>query len=81
LFALDQSSGRTVWSASPGGSWADAAFDNGNVFAMNDRGLMSSFNGQTGALNWSMSLANSTTVLFNSPPTAANGIVYSAGSG
>jgi outer membrane protein assembly factor BamB len=81
LFALDQSSGRAVWSASPGGSWADAAFDNGNVFTMNDHGLMSSFNGQTGALNWSMSLADSNTVLFNSPPTAANGIVYTAGSG
>lgn len=88
LVALDQATGRTVWgSYELGGSrqWANAAYENGRVFALNVDGLMRAYDAKTGALEWSKQIpdpAGTTTCgCYASAPTAANGIVYTSGGG
>ena len=88
LKALNASDGSLLWSqpvASGYGGWEGAAYDNGMVFADNydtpgfSSGSMSAFNAATGALLWTASLPGQ--YLFTSPPTAANGMVYTGGAG
>jgi len=81
LMALDESTGATIWSADVGGTYffANAAYDSGKVFVVNFDGLMKAFDAATGTLLWSVSLPNQ--YAFTSPPTAANGIVFTGGSG
>ena len=88
LFALDQATGKTVWGPSElGGSnpWANAAYDNGRVFALNVDGLMRAYDAKTGALLWSKQIPDRSGVTtcgcFASAPTAARGIVYTSGGG
>jgi outer membrane protein assembly factor BamB len=88
LYALDQGTGQTVWGPYElGGSWpwANAAYDNGRVFALNVDGLMRAYDAKTGALQWSKQIpdpAGTTTCgCYASAPTAANGIVYTSGGG
>jgi outer membrane protein assembly factor BamB len=82
LYALDESSGQNAWGpVDLGGTrgWSNAAFDNGRVFAVNYDGLLRAFDAGTGAMVWSTQLPEQTA--FSSPPTAANGIVYTGGAG
>lgn len=88
LKALNATDGSLLWSqpvASGYGPWVGAAYDNGMVFADNydtpgfNSGSMSAFNAATGTLLWTTSLPGQ--YLFTSPPTAANGIVYTGGAG
>jgi outer membrane protein assembly factor BamB len=85
LFALNQANGATVWSQllpypSPFSyPWANAAYDNGKVFAIGSAGVMSAYAALTGTPAWSVQLPLE--YLFSSPPAAANGIVYTNGSG
>jgi outer membrane protein assembly factor BamB len=86
LYALDQRSGQIVWSqglpfARP---FANAAYDGGRIFVVGNRdccsgGLMSAFSAETGAPLWTAELLGQW--MFTSPPTAANGVVYTSGAG
>src|SRR5207244_3942154 len=87
LYALDQQTGQTVWSQPLGffRPWANAAYDNGRVFAVgNDPiccsdGLLKAFDAASGGLRWTAHLPGQYS--FDSAPTAANGVVYVGGSG
>jgi len=85
LYALSQSTGAVVWSQllpyPPTFSypWANAAYDNGKVFAIGSAGVMSAFDAASGSQLWSTQL--NLEYLFSSPPTAANGVVYTNGAG
>jgi outer membrane protein assembly factor BamB len=81
LIALDESTGTTIWSADINGtySFANAAYDSGKVFVVNFDGLMKAFDAASGTLLWSVNLPNQ--YAFTSPPTAANGIVFTGGAG
>jgi outer membrane protein assembly factor BamB len=81
LMALDEHSGATVWSTAISGTYyfGNAAYDSGKVFVVNFDGLMKAFDAATGNLLWSVSLPGQ--YAFTSPPTAANGIVFTGGAG
>src|SRR5437588_4050907 len=56
LYALDQATGNKVWGPyelGGGYSWANAAYDNGRVFALNVDGLTRAFDAKSGSLLWS----------------------------
>ena len=85
LYAFNQLNGQLVWSqplpypqpfSYP---WANAAYDNGKVFAVGSAGIMSAFDAASGSALWSVQLPNE--YLFSSPPTAAGGVVYTNGAG
>ena len=81
VMALTEQTGATVWSASISGIYGflNAAYDSGRVFVVNFDGLMKAFDAATGNLLWSVDLPNQ--YAFTSPPTAANGIVFTGGAG
>jgi outer membrane protein assembly factor BamB len=81
LFALSQKTGKRAWGEDLGGTywWSALAYDNGSVFALNDRGVLASFSSARGTIQWSEQLPGQ--YLFSSPPTAANGVVYAGGAG
>src|ERR1700746_443259 len=58
LWALDESTGATIWSVDIPGTYffANAAYDSGKVFVVNFDGLMKTFDAATGNLVWSVSL-------------------------
>jgi outer membrane protein assembly factor BamB len=80
LYAINQATGTTVWSRQLGGSywWSALAYDAGQVFTINNGGLLSAFDAASGQTNWATSLPGYD---FTSAPTAANGDVYVGGSG
>ena len=81
LYALDAATGNTLWSQALGGTYyfSAAAYDNGQVFALNYDGLLRSFDASTGAQHWSVQLPGQSA--FTSPPVASNGVVYTGGAG
>ena len=87
LIALRQKTGKVMWSqpAPTGGGWVGPAYDNGmifsNVFYTNgSQGIgMFAFDLHSGKQVWSAVLPGQ--YAFSSPPTAANGIVYTGGAG
>jgi outer membrane protein assembly factor BamB len=89
LYALDLESGNILWGPVVVSNnfywWAAAAYDNHTVFVVPDSvagfssGSMFAYSATTGDLLWSAVLPNQ--YLFNSPPTALNGFVYTAGAG
>jgi outer membrane protein assembly factor BamB len=83
LHAFDQATGETLWSRRISASlWSNAAYDAGRIFVIDGTGLTQAFDATSGALLWSISLYKSLeTYSFNTPPTAANGLVYTSGSG
>ncbi len=76
LHAFSQSTGGELWSYDmpATGTYASdfgaAAYDNGQVFAVNADGTMKAFNASTGHLNWTQ------TGLGTGIPVAVNGAVY-----
>ena len=87
LYALDQASGRALWSQTLPLGWprANAAYDGGRIFVSgtdpvccND-GVVLAYAADTGTLLWRIELPwqYATTAA----PTAANGVVYVSGSG
>jgi outer membrane protein assembly factor BamB len=88
LYALDQHTGQVVWSQPLPNfiyRWANAAYDAGRIFVVGGTvscdtcGLMDAFSAETGAPLWNVQLPGQ--YIFSSPPTAANGVVYTAGAG
>ena len=82
LFALDATTGDTVWGpVSLGGVyyWSGLAYDGGRVFTVNGDGVMSAFDAATGAQAWTTQLPGQYS--FSSPPTARDGYVYTGGAG
>ncbi len=81
LYALDATNGATIWSFNLGGFsfWGAACYENGNVFALNGSGLLRSFDGATGNLNWSVQLPGQSS--FSAPPTVLDGVIYVSGAG
>ncbi|MES2354655.1 MAG: PQQ-binding-like beta-propeller repeat protein [Pseudomonadota bacterium] len=82
LYALDQTNGTSVWGPVVlDGTyfWANAAYDQGQVFVVNFDGLLKAFDAKTGNVNWSVQLPGQ--YAFSSAPTAANGTVYIGGAG
>lgn len=87
LYALDQASGRILWSQTLPLGWprANAAYDNGRIFVSGtdptccQDGVALSYAADTGILLWRTKLPwqYATTAA----PTAANGVVYVSGSG
>jgi outer membrane protein assembly factor BamB len=60
-----------------GVGFVNAAYESGKVFVVNNDGLMKAFDAPTGTLLWSVLLPDQ--FFFTSPPTAANGIVFTRG--
>ncbi len=89
LYALDAQTGNTLWGPVdiPEGAywWAAAAYDNGTIFVTPDAtsgfssGAMFAYDAATGNQLWTATLPGQ--YLFNSAPTALNGVVYTAGAG
>jgi outer membrane protein assembly factor BamB len=89
LYALDARTGVTLWGpvTIPEGAywWAAAAYDNGTVFVVPDAtsgfssGAIFAYAASSGDLLWTATLPSQ--YLYNSPPTALNGIIYTAGAG
>jgi outer membrane protein assembly factor BamB len=81
LYALNAVNGAVIWSFNLAGSfwWSAACYENGSVFAINNDGLLRSFDGATGNLIWSVQLPGQ--YFFTAPPTAFNGVIYLSGAG
>jgi outer membrane protein assembly factor BamB len=87
LYALDQANGQVVWSHALPSSfgWGNAAYDAGRIFVVSNNavfgnnGTMRAYDADTGDLLWAAQLPGS--YYFTSPPTAANGVVYTSGIG
>jgi outer membrane protein assembly factor BamB len=81
LYALDESSGHTVWGPTDlgGGLWSGATYENGRVFAQNNNDLMRAFEAGSGNQLWAAQLPWGQDEV--APPTARGGTVYAAGYG
>ncbi len=89
LYALDAQTGSMLWGPVliPNAFywWAAAAYENGKVFVVPDTsspfgaGAMLAYDAASGELLWTATLPSQ--YLYSSPPTALNGIVYTAGAG
>jgi outer membrane protein assembly factor BamB len=85
LYAIDQQTGRIVWvQPLPGvGQWSAAAYDAGRIFVVERDvvccgrgGFIDAFDATTGAPLWTTKLPGGG--YYSSPPTAANGVVYTS---
>jgi outer membrane protein assembly factor BamB len=82
LYAFDQTTGETVWSRKISiNKGTTAAYDAGRIFAVDREGLTQSYDAATGDLLWSVSLKTPSMYIFRTPPTASDGMVYTAGAG
>ena len=81
LYALSQADGHVLWQDAIPGTYAfsAAAYDAGRVFVVNSDGLLQALDPATGAQLWSRQLPGQSS--FTSPPSAANGVVYTSGAG
>ncbi len=82
LYALNVESGATAWgptSISAATIFAAIAYDHGTLFVVDFNGVVTAFNGSTGATVWSLQLPATSQV--TSAPTAVNGILYVTGDG
>jgi outer membrane protein assembly factor BamB len=82
LYALNLATGTRAWGPIDlGGTyrWSNAAYENGRIFVVNDGGQLQAFASQDGGRLWTRQLPYQWS--FSSPPTARNGIVYTAGAG
>ena len=82
LIALDQSTGATVWGPVSITGPANAAYDNGMIFVItptSNAAEIQAYDANTGSLKWSTALTGQ--YGFTSGPTAADGYVFTGGSG
>lgn len=73
LYALNASTGATLWGPIEVGGARGVAYDSGRVFAVDRDGLLRAFDAATGAQAWSRDLSGQS---FSSAPTAVGGTVY-----
>jgi outer membrane protein assembly factor BamB len=86
IYALNQATGAKVWSRQLGGTccWAGLTYERGRIFAANGTGDLVALDAATGSTVWSTHVGTASfppQYSFTSSPTAANGIVYTAGAG
>ncbi len=82
LYALNAATGAVAWGPVELGGrnwWSGLAYDNGKVFALNGDNLMRAYNAVDGTPLWSTQLPEAFDA--SSPPTAVDGIVYTASYG
>lgn len=79
LLALDRDTGALRWGPLAFDTVAGQAYDQGKLFVVDVRGVLKSYDADTGAPGWTTQLPGEWHVM--SPPTAANGIVYVSGAG
>jgi outer membrane protein assembly factor BamB len=82
LYALNLYTGATLWGPIQLGGpygFSAAAYDAGQVFAINFSGGLQAFDAITGAPRWSVQMPGQ--YAFTSPPTATGGVVYVGGAG
>jgi outer membrane protein assembly factor BamB len=82
LYALDAENGNDLWGPIDLGgtySFSAPAYDTGRVFVVNYDGLLQAFDAASGSRAWSKKLPGQWS--FTSPPTARDGVVYTAGAG
>lgn len=81
--ALDLRTGHLLWGPLPTGTrlttWANAAYDAGRVYVVNDAGLVMALDPSTGAMLWTKQMPGQ--YAFSSPPTATGGMVFIGGAG
>lgn len=73
LFALNATTGATIWGPIEIGGARGVAYDSGRVFAVDRDGLLRAFDAATGTQAWSRDLSGQS---FGSAPTAKDGTVY-----
>ena len=82
LYALDLQTGETVWQKSISGTyyWSNLAYDNGNLFLVNEDGDLQAFKAnKVGKFLWGGQLPDQYS--FDTPPNAQDGQVFLSGSG
>ncbi|HUO80179.1 MAG TPA: PQQ-binding-like beta-propeller repeat protein [Steroidobacteraceae bacterium] len=83
ILALDQANGAPVWGPIIVSGQANAAYDNGTLFVLNatigSAGLLQALDASTGNRKWSVALTSQ--YWFDTPPTAADGMVYTGAAG
>ncbi len=73
LYALNGTTGATVWGPIEIGLYPGIAYESGRVFAIGRDGLLRAFDATTGTQAWSRQLGGQS---FTSAPTAVGGTVY-----
>ena len=76
LYALNGTTGATVWGPIDLGSYPSLAYNSGRVYAVNISGLLRAYDATNGTQLWSRQLGGQA---FTSPPTAIGGSVYISG--
>lgn len=78
--ALDAVTGQELWrtSLSHGYNYGALAYDDGRLFVLTGQGLLRALDPETGGELWHLKLGGEYS-LFNSPPTAYDGLVYVGG--
>lgn len=80
LHALDLATGAALWDAvdipNAFSSRAGHAYDAGRVFVVNFDGVLRSFDGATGAPDWTVALSSVSPDIFDSAPAVFEGIIY-----
>ncbi|MEV5197747.1 PQQ-binding-like beta-propeller repeat protein [Streptomyces sp. NPDC053720] len=82
LHAIDAATGENAWEpVDLGGTywWSALAYGGGRLYAQNPDGVLTAFDPATGAKIWTTTLTPQYS--FTSPPTFANGVVYTGGAG
>ncbi|MGD0678742.1 MAG: FG-GAP-like repeat-containing protein [Polyangiaceae bacterium] len=86
LYALDQSTGTTLWSADLGAAtMASIAYDEGRVFELDElntgiQGHLRAYDAMSGSVIWSTAL-DPNQAFYDAPPAAYRGLVYVYGEG
>jgi outer membrane protein assembly factor BamB len=85
LIAYDRTTGAQEWVIDVGANDTGIAYQAGRVFEQSDgfgnSAVLTAFDAATGTSLWSKVLTANDSYLFDSAPTAANGIVYTLGQG
>lgn len=82
LYAVDAATGKDAWApVDLGGTywWSALAYGGGRLYAQNYDGELTAFNPASGKKLWTVSLPGQYS--FTSPPTFADGVVYTGGAG
>lgn len=81
LYALDATTGATVWSVGVAGTYGFSAlaYDGQELFVINFNGVLTAFTASSGHELWSEQLPGQYS--FTAPPSAYDGVVYAGGAG